>query len=255
MPKQLYLIFLLVLLAPMLSCGQTPPATDATPKGNTPAIKSLRYASKISLSIPEPSDISLAPDGKSYYIVSDNGILFQTELNGTVIRKAEQTGFDYEGVYCDASYVYVIDERTRQLHLYNRPDLKYVRNAEIAYSGGRNKGFESITFLPATKQLMLVTEKDPTLIFILNEDLTVFNKVKVKLTSDVSAICYHDGFIYWLSDEEHCVLKLNPQNYELLERYNLNVINPEGITFSPEGNMMIVSDDAATLYTFTLGTF
>ena len=57
--------------------------------------------------IPEPSDIVYDKDTKHYFIVSDHGILFETDLAGNIIRKAHDEGMDFEGVEVTDSFVYV----------------------------------------------------------------------------------------------------------------------------------------------------
>jgi hypothetical protein len=109
---------------------------------NKPSITQLKQESVTGLLVPEPSDASLTPDGKTLFIVSDDGILFECNPDGSIIRRAPYEATDYEAVYADDSTVYVVDERTRLIHFYKRASLVHFRTVEINYNGGRNKGFE-----------------------------------------------------------------------------------------------------------------
>src|SRR5580698_8702750 len=59
--------------------------------------------------IPEPSDVVYDKDTKHLFIVSDHGKLFECELDGKIIRKADKEGMDFEGVEVKDSFVYVSD--------------------------------------------------------------------------------------------------------------------------------------------------
>jgi uncharacterized protein YjiK len=234
-----------LLCLPLLAAcpAKSPEVTLSNPK--------IKPDFHIKLQIAEPSDIALSADGKSFYIVSDNGQLFQTDLNGTVIAQAEVTAYDLEAVYANANYVIAVDERTRMLHFYTVDGLKHERQIEVSYPGGRNKGFESLTYNTAKNCFCLITEKDPKIVFELDpQTFAVRNQVEFKGTSDLSSATMHNGKLYFLSDEEHCVLQVDPTTYKIIARYETDIINPEGIAFLPDGRLVIVSDDMGTLYNY-----
>jgi uncharacterized protein YjiK len=211
----------------------------------------LKAYAKTILSIPEPSDIALSANGKSFFVVSDNGFLFETDLKGTVIRQASHNAFDLEAVYADENFVYAVDERTRIIHFYSLPDLKHVREVEVSYLGGRNKGFEGLTYNPTTKRYILAIEKDPTMFFELDQDFKVVNRIDFKGPSDVSSITWHNGAYYVMSDEEHCMLKVNVDTYAIEKRYRLDILNPEGLAFMANNELVVVSDDMQTMYNYS----
>jgi sugar lactone lactonase YvrE len=53
-----------------------------------------------------------------------------------------------------------------------------------------------------------------------------------------------------LSDDDRTVLKVNPTNYEVVSKWIVPIINPEGIAFNAEGKLIIVSDDRKMIYYF-----
>ena len=216
-----------------------------------PKVPTLKFESSVSLKIPEPSDITLSPSGKSFYIVSDNAILFETDLEGTVIRKTEAVkGIDFEAVWSDENYVYVADETTRKIHLYSHKVLKHEKTLNFAYSGGRNKGVESITFNKAKNTFILITETDPSVIFETDSNFVQLNEKEWTFSRDVSAATYHQEHIWILSDEDMTVFKCNPFTYEIVGQWKINVLNPEGIAFDNNNRMIILSDDLERMYFF-----
>ena len=210
----------------------------------------LKHNWKQKLQISEPSDICLNAAKDGFFIVSDDGLLFETDLEGKVKRKAAFRGFDFEGVFADQNGVYVMDERTRNVHTFSLPDLVLKRSVEIPYNGGRNKGFESLTWNEAKKQFLTFTEKDPTWIFELDLNFSVLNKQKLKGPSDISAAAFLKGKLFILSDEDHAIFRYNPETMEKEKKFKLDIINPEGLTFGPDGSLYVVSDDLGVLYRF-----
>lgn len=212
--------------------------------------QSLNYDSWVYLDIPEPSDITLSRTGNSFYIVSDDGILFETDLRGNIIRRASFTGIDFEGVYADENAIYVVDETTRKIHQFSYSGLQLERTLTFPYSGARNSGFESITYNKQKGCFILITETNPVIIFEVDSNFRQLNEIKWNQSRDVSGATWYDGHIWILSDEDMMVFKCDPLTYRPLAKWEINVLNPEGIAFDENGQMYIVSDDLERLYFF-----
>jgi uncharacterized protein YjiK len=212
------------------------------------AIK-LPVLESYSLAISEPSDIAVSKDGKSLFIVSDDGALYETDLKGNSIRSNKIGIIDAEGVYADADFVYVIEERTRLLKQYSIKDFNLIRTTEIPYNGGRNKSFESLT-KTSSNEWILITERDPVWMLFLNSSFEVINRVKWELPGDISAATWQNGKLWLLSDERAEVWLTDIQSKTIIKRFKLPVLNPEGIAFLSDGKMLIVSDDGHRLYVF-----
>ena len=214
-------------------------------------IKKLKPERFVTLAIPEPSDLCFSFDKKSIFMVSDEGLLFETDKNGTIIRKANFEGVDCEAVFADEKFVYVVEETTREIKVFDLKDLTLEKTISLPYSGGRNKGYEAFTFNRSKNKYIVLTEKDPVYLFELDLEFKVINKIKLeKIARDISAATYHNNFLWLLSDEDNTVFKLNPNNYEVLKKWKIKVLNPEGISFDENGNMLILSDDLKRLYFF-----
>lgn len=231
-----YLLYLVVVLV-----------FSAFKKDQTPKIY---FESWISLKIPEPSDIALAPDGRSYFIVSDDdAAVHEINLDGIVLRKSKTLGIDLEAVCARPNFLYVVDETPRKIYQLDYTSLEILRTFHVPYSGGRNKGYESITYNEHKKCFVLITEKDPIYIIELDHDFRPINELRWHNSRDISSATFHDGFVWLLSDEDMTVFKCAPENYEILAKWKINVHNPEGIVFH-NGKMLLVADDLERLYFF-----
>lgn len=200
--------------------------------------------------IKEPSDLALSADGQSFFIVSDDGILYEADLKGIIKRKAEFEATDFEACYATSEKVMVVDERTRLVHTYTLPNLERTSSKEVTYLGGRNKGFESLTFNQTKGRFLMITEKDPTIVFELDQQLEIVDRVTINIGSDISAATFYKDNFYVLSDEAHTIFQLDPKTYAVIKQWELNVVNPEGIAFMPDGQVAVVSDDAGIIYYF-----
>lgn len=212
------------------------------------AIK-LPVLESYSLAISEPSDIAVSKDGKSLFIVSDDGALYETDLKGNSIRSTAIGIIDAEAVYADDEYVFVVEERTRLIKQYSIKEFKLIRTIEISYQGGRNKSFESLT-KTTNNEWLLFTERDPVWMFQLNSSFEVINRVKWEVSGDISAATWHNEKLWLLSDEGAEVWLTDFQSQSIIKRFKLPILNPEGIAFLPNGKMLIVSDDRHKLYVF-----
>lgn len=215
---------------------------DKTPK--------LFYNDWITLKIPEPSDIALSPLGQSFYVVSDDqAAVYEIDMTGKVIRQSKTLGIELEAVCARPDFLYVVDETPRKVFQLDYNTLEVVRTFHVPYSGGRNKGFESITYNEKKKCFVLITEKDPIYIFELDADFRQINEYRWKNARDISSATYYADHVWLLSDEDMTVFKCSPDNYEVIANYKINVHNPEGIVFH-DSKMHIVADDLERLYYF-----
>jgi len=211
-----------------------------------------KVTAKIRLAIPEPSDVCANGKGTGYFVVSDNGYLFEIDLSGKVLRKAEFEGTDFEACYLKGDSLWVVDELTRFVHFFNPTTLVKTGTREVSYNGGRNRGFEALCFNPVLNKWMVFTEKDPTWAFTLEGNLEISNRNKIKGLPDLSSATFHDGKVWLLSDEAHTLYQCDPVNLKIEKEWSVPIINPEGLVFSPEGNVLVLSDDMATLFTIQL---
>lgn len=241
----------------------------------------IHFDKKWSIAIPEPSDICPNPLNDNFFIVSDRGFLFETDAKFKPFRRTRSKGMDYEGVWADSQFVYAVEERSRRVNVLDIHNLETVWSFIIPYSGGRNAGYEGITYNPVRKSLILVTEKSPIWIFELDADGKVKSewRLKEKLfpapatvqletpenpsfadtwknfwaysgPSDVSAIGFYGGKILVFSDEDSELLQLNPATYAMERRWHLGGLNPEGFCISASCDLLVMSDNVQKVFRF-----
>lgn len=205
-----------------------------------------------SLRISEPSDIAYSRSDDSLYIVSDNGHIYQTDKNGRILRKADYSqGDDFEGICVNQSSLFVVNESLRRVYEFDKESLTMIRMIPLEYSGGRNRGFESITYNPEKEIYILITEKDPLLIYELDKDFIFRKVVEPAGLTEISSACWYDGFLWVLSDEERTVYQLRDKDYSIIKKWVIDVPNPEGIALDDE-TIYILSDDFGRLYSYNL---
>lgn len=203
--------------------------------------------------VEEPSDVCLNPlKSNSYFMVSDNGFLYETDEKGKIIRTADYKGLDTEAVWAKGDLVYVVEEFTRKIRVFDNATLTLQRTVHHPYTGGRNKAYEAFVYNEAKERFLLFTEKDPIYLFELDKDLNLVNEINFNhLARDISAATYHNNFLWLLSDEDRTIFKLNPTTYQVIQQWVIPVINPEGISFSADGKfLLILSDDMQRVYHF-----
>jgi len=177
--------------------------------------------------------------------------IFETDLEGKIMRQIKQPNTDFEAVYTDNQFIYAIDENAPG-YLCLRFDFpKKIRVVNVPYSGGRNKGYEAIAFNKSKNSFVVITERDPITLFELDANFKITNQIDLAaIAHDISSAYYYQDALWLLSDEDMMLLKLNPQTYEVLQKWALPVINPEGFTFDRDGNLIIACDDMQRLYYF-----
>lgn len=201
------------------------------------------------LSLNEPSEICYAGQDK-FIVLANKGFVYETNRAGKVIRKSKDTGLDIEGACIANDKLYVSDESLRLVMIYNLGDLSLMETKQLNYLGPRNLGFEAITFNPESETFLLATEKNPQVFAEYTKDFQPIRQFSLEGIREVSALTFHNGFLYVLSDEENSVFKINLQSKSVMQRWTLPLINPEGICFTPSGDMVIVSDDMGKLFCF-----
>lgn len=206
------------------------------------------------LEVREPSDLVYSPASNTLFVASDNGFAAEVDLEGKLIRISDQIGYDVEGITLVDDQLFIVDEFTRVIAIYDL-EFKRIRNVRVNYGGGRNKAFESITWIPEQEVFIVMTEKDPIWVFVLDRELRLLDEFELPFSPrDVSALTWHDDDLWILSDEDRAIYRVAYPSFEIKRAYRLAIINPEGIAFDGQGNLLICSDDMERLYRFNLSS-
>lgn len=212
-------------------------------------IKKLKPISSVNLRIAEPSGICVTDD-HHYFVASNNGVFCEIDKNGNLLR-SEKLGMDIEDVCAVGNDLFVMDETLRLVYVLDAKTWKQKASHHINFNGAANKGLESITYIPEKRHFIIVTEKLPILIMETDENFLVLNQFQLNDVSDISSATYFNNKLWLLSDEDHTVLKMNPDDFSIEKKFSISVYNPEGISFDADGTMRIVSDDMHRLFIFS----
>jgi len=213
----------------------------------------LTPVSHVNVAVEEPSDLVLIPGSNParFYVVSDNGYVAEMRHDGSIKRRTAEIAFDLEGALLHEGELMIVDERSRRILWLDTTDLSVKRRLSYPYGGGRNKGYEALVWNAAKERFLLVTERDPVYIIELDRNHQVVNELDFdRSIRDISSATWHDGHLWLLSDMDRLVLKCDPMDYRILDRWVVPVINPEGFAFDGQGKLYILSDDRQRLYTF-----
>lgn len=220
--------------------------------GSAQTVTRLKPEAWVTVQVPEPSDIAAISGTNRFYCVSDNGHVMEIGSDGNVVREARDVAYDLEGILLKEDTLILMDERSRTVIWVATHDLRPVRRLTVPYHGGRNRGYEAIVWNPVKQRYLLITERDPVRIIELDAAMRVVNEVPFAgNVRDISSAAWHDGQLWLLSDMDMQVLQCDPTDFQVKNRWEVPVINPEGIAFSND-RLMILSDDRQRLYTFNL---
>lgn len=199
--------------------------------------------------IPEPSDIVFDEESNHFFIVSDHGKLFECDLEGNIIRKAEEEGMDFEGVEVKDGFVYVSDEKPRKVYKYRKSDLSLVKVYPVSWAGGYNKAFESIAY-NYTKNCFVLISQTPVTVIEYDTNFHELERYPLHIARDMSGARWYKGDLYLLSSMDASIFRCDPVTYAVKEYYKIDVINPEGLAFDAGGKVLVTSDQLWRLYFF-----
>ncbi len=203
----------------------------------------------------EPSGLTLTYDQNGFWTVSDeDSSLYELNKYGKIIKRIKVNGFDLEGVtVIDEATLAIVLERTREVVILDTSGIE-IKRVKISIEGELNSGLEGITYNESTKHFYIVNEKDPPLLIELDGDFNEVRRDTIKFAADVSGIFYdeNDNMLWILSDEDQMVIKTDME-LNIITKFKISVIRPEGITVNSIGDRMyIISDREEKLSVFSI---
>jgi len=229
--------------------------------GDIPPVKEPGKLEKISefyLDITEPSGLSFGPDGNTLLMVSDNtNKVYETDLEGNVLRELAYIGSDLEGVTFNANeqIVAVTEERARQVVFLDYQNGDEQNRFDITTGGTTdNKGLEGISYNSINDAYYIVNEDVPGEMIIWKENYSNISTTKLHFASDYSAIFVDtkNAFVWMVSDESQAIYKCD-YNAKLLKEYPLPGTKFEGIAIDVDKQLVyLVNDKTFKLFIFKI---
>jgi len=205
----------------------------------------ITFVGKYDIPVLEPSGLTLTSNQNGFWTVSDeDSSLYELDKYGKIIKRIKVDGFDLEGVtVIDEATLAIVLERTREVVVLDTSGTELQR-VKINLEGELNSGLEGITYNESTKHFYIVTEKDPAFIIELDGDLNEVRRDTIKFAADVSGIFYaeNDSILWILSDEDQMVVKTDME-LNIITKFNISVIQPEGITVNKNGDRLYIISD------------
>jgi uncharacterized protein YjiK len=197
--------------------------------------------------VDEPSDLAYR-DGILYLVSDAHAKIYSNELaSGERDDFSIDHAHDLEALAVIGDEWLVADESNAKVWRVdakgNRHDAIQIDEAEDA-----NSGIEGIAIDPAGR-LLVAKEKDPARLIELDEAGTL-SDTKVHWAKDLSALTYHDGHYYALSDEDHTLFRL-AASLEPEAAWVLPIENPEGLAFAGS-TLFICSDAEERVYSYRM---
>lgn len=187
-------------------------------------------------------------DSKRLYILGDSGQLLISEDDTSSFFSLDFE--DSEGIYVGDEHIFVTEERSRKVVVLEKFTLKKIAEKYIPFSGRLNRGFEGITYNTNTNEFLVITEENPCQIIRLDKDFNTIAYHDLQI-SEASDLAFFKNDIWVISDVNATIYKLDSNNFNVKKSWAIDVLNPEGITFS-ENQMIVVSDNLEKIYYYEI---
>lgn len=198
--------------------------------------------------VDEPSDLAYR-DGILYMVSDAHAKIYSLDLAGD-----DRDDFDVDHAH-DLEALAVIDDEWLVADESNakvwRVDAKGHRHdaIQIDEAEDANSGIEGIAVHPAGR-LLVAKEKDPARLIEFDPEAGTVYDQKIHWAKDLSALTFHAGNYYALSDEDHTLFRLDA-NLDPVAGWELPIKNPEGIAFAGS-TLFICSDAEERIYSYRM---
>lgn len=245
--RTIYIIVLIINTVILSSCNKTESSIEKL---------SLELINKYSIDVEEPSGLDLANDNESLWTVSDkHSKIYQLDLTGKILREISISGTNLEGITIDTTggTMWVVQESLSELLQIDTLGNELHR-IYVAGAGNGSGGLEGITINTSKNHLLLLKEKDPSVLIELNTNFEPVLFKHLYIASDYSGMDYNEieNELWVVSDQDKKVYQCDIHG-SVINSYSIDVDKAEGIAFDCENNLIyIVSDSEESLYIFRL---
>lgn len=271
--NSILILFFFTILLSFQACSVNQADTYLSPKEydlNKPSVLYLNDA------LLEISGVFFYPKDSSVFAISDeNGFLYKIHLakNYTTQRWYFDKNLDYEDVFYKDNIFYVLESNgnIHALKFSEKGDTITTQTTVFDPSGKRKDEFESLYYDPQKESFIMICKncendkKNEVSAWAYNADTGTFtpsvfkihtdliaNKLKIKklkFEPSAAAINPLTGDL-WILSSVNELLVITDRNGNCKEAYSLNpsiFTQPEGISFTPSGDL-IISNEAGNKY-------
>lgn len=202
--------------------------------------------------IPEASGISYCSNTHTLMVANDEGIYYEIDTKGRVLKKVNLGSYDLEGIVCEDEKLIFAIENKGVLLVNRRTGKKTKTSIDRHYNGKRVKlfnkkaGIEGIEKVNNYIYLAKQSKKRKTSFIAVVE--LISNKGKIvdiieHNIVDTAGLSYFNGYLYMVSDKKDLLIKYDLEKKKIIEKIKLAKGAWEGITFDKKGNMYLADDD------------
>ncbi|HDR05852.1 MAG TPA: hypothetical protein ENN84_11500 [Candidatus Marinimicrobia bacterium] len=240
------------LILSLLGCGQN---SDLSHKNGN--LFDIALIKRYTLTVPEPSGLSLSADSSFLWTVSDqNGKVYALDFVGRALSSfaVKADNLDLEGVCADpdGKHLWLVNERVRELI---RCDLDgNILIKKKLLSGDDNSGLEGIAYNAADSILYILKEKEPGILLILNNELETVRILSLDFAADYSGAAWSEKYqALWIISDESKSLSLFSPDSGILGTVNFSLDQAEGVAVDERNQKLwLVSDSRAELLSYSI---
>ena len=215
------------------------------------AATTLQLLQNIPLAVPEPSGLTLDRETGNLYVVSDppHNRVYKLDAAGNLLSVLAYTGNDLEGISFDRRdrTLWVVEERRRELVHLDTTGLELAR-AALDFPGEPNSGFEGVALNPETGSFLVLNEKEPGAFLLVDSSFSIQSINYPQFAEDYSGAALVLPWNRWfIISAESELLGLWDPELGLVDQWDLDMDQAEGVDFDLDANRLYVVDDAQEL--------
>ncbi len=207
---------------------------------------SLELLTSVSISVDEPSGLTLGAGNTSLWTVSDRtGDVYQLDFSGQIMETINFNGGDLESICFDSrdSTFWIGRESSNSiLHIDSVGNILLER---LILGVSEGSGLEGIDIDTENIRLYAIKEKDNSVLITLNDSLETLHYERIGFAPDFSGVCYSESMEkLWLLSHESASVYLADTTGSMISAYGINMNQPEGIVYDDESGLFYIVDDA-----------
>ena len=206
------------------------------------------------LALFEPSGLSYSADKKSFYLVSDRGIVYKTSLTGEIIEELSYLGDDLEAITVNSSTSEIFICEESQGNLLKISNKGVVQNTYNILNAPGNTGLEGLCYNNALNEFYMLKEKSEGLLIKYSIETGDKTDIALDFAFDYSGIYFNNitNNLWIVSDESKTLTKCDLDG-NLIESFSIPISGMEGIVVNDdETEAYIVSDPNNKMYKISL---
>lgn len=201
----------------------------------------------------EASGITWNSVSESYFVVGDEGNIYELDRDLNVLRNIVIGSFDLEAITFveDRNRLYCLDESNLSLLELNPQTLLVLNIYPLRLENEKKRDysqFESLVYVDQTFYLSASTKtkkKQFGTLFSATLENGIMERIEDIPLWDISGMTFNDGIFYFLSDHEDVVARYSIRD-DSFETLDIPGNHQEGLVFTENSGLLIIDEDGST---------